>query len=204
VVIEKTARELAGTPCLELDEPDPPKQEICCSRMFGKRLTEIVLIKEAVATYMMRATEKLRAQQSLCKKIRVSIRTGMFNPEEAKYANGVLVELPYPTDDVRLMTKAAVDAVERVFRAGFKYSKAEVLLLNLCQKGEYTEDLFSISQPETTEKVMGVLDAINGRWGRGTMRLASVPTDPDWGMRREMMSQSFTTRVDQLWTVYCK
>lgn len=102
------------------------------------------------------------------------------------------------------MTKAAVDAVDRVYRLGFKYSKAEVLLVNLRQKGECTEDLFSISQPVATEKVMGVLDAINGRWGRGTMRLASVPTNPDSGMRREMMSQSFTTRVDQLWTVYCK
>lgn len=71
-------------------------------------------------------------------------------------------------------------------------------------KGEYTEDSFSISQPETTEKVVGVLDAINGRWGRGTIRLASVSTDPDWGMRREMMSQSLTTRGDQLWTVYCR
>lgn len=76
VVIEKTARELAGTSCLELDEPNPPKQEICCSRMFGKRLKELPPIKEAVATYMMRASEKLRAQKSLCKKIRVSIRTG--------------------------------------------------------------------------------------------------------------------------------
>ncbi|MGY4494575.1 DNA polymerase V [Pseudomonas sp. TE3610] len=201
VVIEKTARELAGTPCLELDEPDPPKQEICCSRMFGKRLTDVVPIKEAVATYMARATEKLRAQQSLCKKIRVSIRTGFFNPDEAKYANGVIVELPYPTDDTRLMTRLAVEAVDRIYRTGFKYSKAEVLLLNLCQKGEYTEDLFSMSQPAATEKVMGLIDAINGRWGRGTMRLASVPTNPDWGMRREMMSQSFTTRLDQLWTV---
>jgi DNA polymerase V len=63
VVIEKTARELAGTACLELDEPDPPKQEICCSRMFGKRLTELVPVKEAVATYVMRASEKLRAQK---------------------------------------------------------------------------------------------------------------------------------------------
>nr|GFC56795.1 hypothetical protein [Tanacetum cinerariifolium] len=84
VVIEKTARELAGT------------------RMFGSRLTDIEPIKEAVATYTQRAAEKLRAQNSLCKKIRVSIRTGMFNPEEAKYANGALVELPYPTNDVRL------------------------------------------------------------------------------------------------------
>lgn len=204
VLIEKTARELAGTPCLELDEPDPPKQEICCSRMFGKRLTQLPPIKEAVATYMMRASEKLRAQRSLCKKIRISIRTGMFNPDEAKYANGVVIDLPYPTDDVRLLTTAAVDALDRVFRPGFSYSKAEVLLLNLCQQGEYTDDLFAISQPTDATRVMAVLDEINGRWGRGTLRSASVPRNPDWGMRREMMSQSFTTRLDQLWTINCR
>lgn len=198
VVKEKTARELAGTPCLELHEPDPPKQEICCSRMFGKRLKELPPIKEAVATYMMRASEKLRAQRSLCKKIRVSIRTGMFNPDEAKYANGVGVDLPYPTDDVRLLTTAAVDALDRVFRPGFSYSKAEVLLLNLCQPGEYTDDLFAISQPTEATRVVAVLDEINGRWGRGTLRSASVPNNPEWGMRREMMSQSYTTKLDQL------
>ncbi|MBJ7372569.1 MAG: translesion error-prone DNA polymerase V subunit UmuC [Pseudomonas sp.] len=204
VVIEKTARELAGTPCLELDEPDPPKQEICCSRMFGKRLKELPPIREAVATYMMRASEKLRAQRSLCKKIRVSIRTGMFNPDEAKYANGVVIDLPYPTDDVRLLTTAAVDALDRVFRPDFSYSKAEVMLLNLCQPGEYTDDLFATSQPTEATRVMAVLDEINGRWGRGTLRAASVPSNPGWGMRREMLSQSYTTRLDQLWTVNCR
>ncbi|MDU7998713.1 DNA polymerase V subunit UmuC, partial [Pseudomonas syringae pv. actinidiae] len=168
VVIEKTARELAGTPCLELGEAAPPKQEICCSRMFGKRLTSIQPIKEAVATYTQRAAEKLRSQNSLCKNIRVSIRTGMFNPEEAKYANGALVELPYPTNDVRLMTRAATEAVNRLFRPGFKYSKAEVLLLDLRQPGEFTDDMFAASQPASSEKVMGVLDEINTRWGRGT------------------------------------
>ncbi len=204
VVIEKTARELAGTACLELDEPDPPKQEICCSRMFGKRLTELAPIKEAVATYVMRASEKLRAQNSLCKKLRVSIRTGMFNPDEAKYANGVLIELPYPTDDVRLITKAAVEAVERVFRPGFKYSKAEVMLVNLCQPGEFTEDLFATTQSAEATKLMTVLDKINEKWGRGTLRSAGVPINPDWAMRREMMSQSYTTKLDQLWRVACR
>ena len=203
VVIEKTARELAGTACLELDEPDPPKQEICCSRMFGKRLTELAPIKEAVATYVMRASEKLRAQNSLCKKIRVSIRTGMFNPDEAKYANCVLIELPYPTDDVRLLTKAAVNAVEHVFRPGFKYSKAEVMLVNLCQPGEFTEDLFAITQSAEATNLMTVLDKINERWGRGTLRSAGVPVNPYWAMRRDMMSQSYTTRITQLWQVSC-
>lgn len=204
VVIEKTARELAGTPCLELDETDPSKQEICCSRMFGNRLTELAPIKEAVATYMMRASEKLRAQNSLCKKVRVSIRTGMFNPEEAKRASGVVIEMPYPTDDVRLLTSAAVNALHRIFRPGFKYSKAEVLLMSLCQSGEYTDDLFATVQPTEASKVMAVLDRINERWGRGTLRAASVPSSPEWGMRREMMSQSFTTRLDQLWTINCR
>jgi DNA polymerase V len=204
VVIEKTARELAGTSCLELGEAAPPKQEICCSRMFGTRLTQIEPIKEAVATYTQRAAEKLRAQNSLCKKIRVSIRTGMFNPEEAKYANGALVELPYPTNDVRLMTKAATEAVNRLFRPGFKYSKAEVLLMDLRQPGEFTDDLFAHSQPVTADKVMTVLDEINGRWGKGVLRLPSVPAAPDWAMRRELMSQSYTTKVDQLWTVMAR
>ena len=150
------------------------------------------------------ASEKLRAQNSLCKKVRVCIRTGMFNPEEAKYANGVVVDMPYPTDDVRLLTMAAVDALDRIFRPGFKYSKAEVMLLNLCQPGEYTDDLFAVSQPAEATRVMTVLDQINDMWGRGTLRSASVPTNPDWGMRREMMSQSYTTKLDQLWSVACK
>lgn len=72
---------------------------------------------------MRRAFEKLRAQDSLCKKVRVCISTGMFNPEEAKYANGVVVDMPYPIDDVRLLTKAAVDALYRIFRPGFNTAR---------------------------------------------------------------------------------
>lgn len=155
MVLEKTVRELGGTTCLELDEPDPPKQEICSSRMFGTRLTEPAPIREAVATYTSRAAEKLRAQQSLCKRLRVSIRTGQFNPNEAKYANGILVELPYPTDDTRLLTKAAQEGVKRVYREGFRYSKAEVLLVDLCQPNEITGDLFAAAQPVASGKLMG-------------------------------------------------
>lgn len=201
VVIEKTVRELAGTSCLELEDVDPPRQEICCSRMFGDRPSDLQPIREAVASYTFRAAEKLRGQGSLCKKMRVAIRTGLFNPEEAKYVNGVVVELPYPTDDTRLMTRYACEALERVYRPGFRYSKAEVMLLELCQRGEYTQDLFTVSQPAASERLMSLVDEINARWGRGTMRTAAVPLDPDWGMRRALMSQSYTTRLDQLMKV---
>ncbi|GGK02245.1 DNA polymerase V subunit UmuC [Pseudomonas matsuisoli] len=202
VVIEKTVRELRGTPCLELDEADPPKQEICCSRMFGNRLTSIEPIREAVASYAARAAEKLRRQSSLCKRVRVGIRTGMFNPNQPRYANGALCELPYPTDDTRVITAAAIAGLDRIYRDGYAYSKAEVLLVDLCQRGEYSDDLFASVQPESSERLMGVMDQINGRWGRGTLRPGRVPVAPEWGMRREMMSQSFTTRIDQLWAVH--
>jgi DNA polymerase V len=137
-------------------------------------------------------------------KLRVSIRTGMFNPEEAKYANGALFELPYPTNDVRLMTKAAKKAVNRVYRPGFKYSKAEVLLMDLRQPGEFTDDLFAASQPIAANKVMGVLDEINEKWGRGTLRAGSAPADPEWKMKRTLMSSTYTTRIEQLWAVLDK
>jgi len=203
VVVEKTARELAGISCLDVEEVEQPKQEICCSRAFGKRLIEIESIKQAVATYVGRAAEKLRAQGSMCKRMRVSIRTGMFNPDEAHYAQGVMVELPYPTYDTLLMTRMATDAVAKIFRPGFRYSKAEVLLMDLRQPGEFTEDLFAPKQSLECVRLMQVMDNINGRWGRGTLRAASVPVSPDWGMRREMMSQSYTTKLDELWMVRC-
>ncbi len=71
------------------------------------------------------------------------------------------------------------------------YSKAEVMLLNLCHSGEYTDDLFAASQPADATRVMAVLDQINDRWGRGTLRSASAPTHLEWAMRREMMSEFY-------------
>ena len=120
------------------------------------------------------------------------------------FNRGALITLPYPTDDVRLLTKAAVDAVDRVFQPGFRYSKAEVMLLDLRQPGEFSDDLFAVNQPAEASRVMAVLDQINGKWGRGTLRAASVPSHPDWRMRRELISPSYTTRLDQLWRVSCK
>jgi nucleoside-diphosphate-sugar epimerase len=101
------------------------------------------------------------------------------------------------------MVRNVLDA-NRLFRPCFKYSKAEVLLMDLRQPGEFTDDLFAHSQPVTADKVMTVLDEINGLWGKGVLRLASVPAAPDWAMRRELTSQSYTTKVDQLWTVMAR
>lgn len=204
VVIEKTARELCGVPCLGLEDEPQPKQEICSSRAFGRRLEDIEPIREAVATYAARAAEKLRAQGAVCKQVRVSIRTGMFNPNEAKFAKGITCELSHPSDDTRLIIKAASEGLDAIYRTGYAYAKAEILLMDLRQRGEFTSDLFAQEQPEASRRVMGVLDQINAKWGRGTLRLARVPAAPGWGMRREMLSSRYTTSWKEVWKVPCR
>lgn len=204
VVIEKTARELRGVPCLDLEDEPQPKQEICSSRAFGQRLENIEPIREAVATYAAQAAEKLRAQGSVCKQVRVSIRTGMFNPNEARFAKGIICELPFPSDDTRLIITAASQGLDAIYRTGYAYAKAEILLMDMRQRGEFSGDLFAQQQPESSEQVMGVLDRINVRWGRGTLRPARVPLEPGWGMRRELLSPRYTTSWGELWKVSCR
>ena len=114
------------------------------------------------------------------------------------------MQLPWATDDTRMITQYALLALEQAYRAGFSYSKAEVMLLDLCQRNEITGDLFAPLQPIESTRVMAVLDEINAKWGRGTLRPGRVELKPDWGMQREMLSQSYTTRLDQLWVVGCK
>lgn len=142
-----------------------------------------------------------KAPRSLCRALRVNIRPGLFDPAEPRHAQGVLCPLPYPSDDLRLLTRAALAGLERLFRDGYAYSKAEVLLLDLCPRGQHTDDLFADQPPAAAQRLMGVLDAINARWGSGTLQPARLSRQPAWAMRRELLSQSYTTRIDQLWRV---
>ncbi|WAD25390.1 translesion error-prone DNA polymerase V subunit UmuC [Pseudomonadaceae bacterium T75] len=201
VVLEKTARELRGISCLHLAEVEPPRQMICSSKMFGARVRELPPIRQAVAAYVSKAAEKLRAQGSLAGTLQVAIRTGMHNPNQPRYANAINCPLPYPTDDTRVLAAAAVRGLDAIYRPGYAYSKAEVLLMDLRQRGEFTDDLFAAAPRLGADRLMDVVDRINAQEGRGTVRLGRIPAAPKWAMRREMMSQRYTTRWDELMVV---
>jgi len=201
VVLEKTARELRGISCLQLEEAVPPRQMICSSKMFGARVRELPPIREAVVAYVSKAAEKMRAQGSLAGALQVAIRTGMHNPDQPRYANAINCPLPYPTDDTRVLAAAAIRGLDAIYRPGYAYSKAEVLLMDLRQRGEFTGDLFAAAPSPGADRLMAVIDRINAREGRGTVRLGRIPAAPEWAMRREMMSQRYTTRWDELMVV---
>ena len=200
VLVEKTARELTGINCLDLDAMPEPKKEICCSRSFGQRIYTLDEIKESVAAYTTRAAEKLRAQRSLCGLLQVGLRTGMFNPDEEIYSRSILCHLPHPTDDTLLLIRYALAGIEQIYKEGPAYAKSSVLLMDLCRRDQYTTDLFT-ARPPADSSLMSALDSINERWGRNTIRSGRVRQQASWNMTQQFLSQGYTTAFDELWTV---
>lgn len=198
VTMERTARELRGISCIDFNEGPPPKEAICSSRMFGERQSELPPIREAMAAYVARAAEKLRAQRSLCSTIQVGLQTQLADRKGPRYANAVTLALPAPTDDTREILALAQRGLSQIYRPGYPFSKCSILLMDLSQRGGMTPDLFAPKPRPGAERLMAVVDQINEREGRGTVRIGRVPAKPAWAMRREMLSQKYTTRWEEV------
>lgn len=198
VTMERTARELRGISCIDFNEGPPPKEAICSSKMFGVRQTELPPIREALAAYVARAAEKLRAQNSLCSTIQVGLQTQLADLDGPRYANAVTLALPAPTDDTREILALAQQGLNQIYRPRYPFSKCSILLMDLSRRGELTPDLFAPKPRRGADRLMEVIDQINQREGRGTVRIGRVPAKPIWAMRREMLSQRYTTRWDEV------
>ena len=130
-MLERTALELRGIACLDLEELTPDKQQIRCSRSFGATVSSLEELTEAITTFTSRAAEKLRAQQGEAAAIAVEIRTSAFRPGTAPYAASRVVPLTAPSADTRALVAAARRGLQRLFTPGLVYSKAGVILLGL-------------------------------------------------------------------------
>lgn len=193
VNVERTARELSGEACLKLHHSPPPRQEIMKSCMFGRRIQSLDELRQAAASYATGAAEKLRGQRSLCQRIGVSLQTGMHESPSRRYYNATEVSLSNPSDDTRLLIRAALGGLERIFRPGFNYAKCSVRLSDLHQRGEFTPDLFAEPQSESCDKLGAVMDLINLRYGKQAIHSARLKRDPSWSMRRDLLSPAYTT-----------
>lgn len=202
VVLERTVRELNGISCLELESMAPTKQQIVCSRSFGERITQKSELKEALAKYVARAAEKLRQEACLAQVLQVFIRTGVFNPNERHYSNSASVKLSAPCDDTRAFLAAMEPLFESIYRPGFRYAKAGVMLTDFYQPNTYQTDLFHPEEDrERSKNLMDVLDKIN-RQGRGHLFFAAQGVTPQWSMKREFLSPAYTTNWNSLPKVY--
>jgi DNA polymerase V len=199
VVMERTCNELRGISCLELEDVAPAKQQIMSSRSFGSPVTTLAELREAVASYVSRAAEKLRAQGSVSAAVQVYIQTNRFKESDLQYSEGLLVPLPDPTDDTRLLTSAATLGLGLIFKPGYQYKKAGIMLTLISDKAKRQQTLFDDPlQRAQSAKLMAAMDAINAEFGRDTVRAGATGTEKRWAMRSENRSPRFTTRWDEL------
>ncbi len=197
VVLQRTVMELRGVSCLELEELAPAKKQIISSRSFGAYIYTLPELEEAVATYIARAAEKLRQQHSVAGALQVFIRTNPFKPEHPQYQRGLTVPLPVPSGDTRTLTRFALWGLKHLFKPGYAYQKAGVMLMELRAAGVVQGQLFDTAPPDRPA-LMNVIDRANAMWGRGTLRLASEGVAKPWQMRRERVSPGYTTRWEDL------
>ncbi|WP_034641262.1 Y-family DNA polymerase [Chitinilyticum aquatile] len=199
VVLQRTVLELNGVSCLALEDHAPDKQQILCSRSFGQPICRYRELAEAVSTYVARAAEKLRKQQSLAGGLAVYIRTNPFRPDDPQYSKHIAVPLSQASDDTLLLTRAALWVLKRIYRRGFSYAKAGVMLLDLQPRTGIQGYLFA-EQADPLKRALlnDTMDAINRRWGRGTLRVASTGNNQSWKMRQNLVSPCWTTRWDEI------
>jgi DNA polymerase V len=199
VVQERIVEELNGVACLELDDVVPDKQQIICSRSFGVLTSLLPDLEQAVIAYTTRAAEKLRQQHSLASGIQIYIRTNPHKESAAQYQQAILMPLHEATDDTRLLCHAALHGLRQIYRAGYAYQKAGVMLTEIIPSSARPRTLFDdVDAQQKSHTLMRTLDRINRSMGSGTIKLLGEGMDKSWAMRRENMSKRFTTEWSEL------
>lgn len=201
VNLERTIEELNGRSAIPLEHAPSAKQEIFCSRSFGTKPTTLLPLQQAISAYAARATEKLRAQQSLSSAIQVFINTSPY--EDKPYYASQVIQLPYPTDDTRLIIQEAKRLLSTLYSPNRRYLKTGIGLLDLTTKHHRQQDLFLPGQSLKTEHLMAAIDKVNKRFGQGTLFLASEGSKERWRMRQHYQSPAYTTRWSDIPSVSC-
>ncbi len=200
VVLERTVRELQGQACIAMEEQPPPKKEIAFTRSFGQPVQTLDELTQAVTEFASGAAVKLRLQDSKAAQICVFIHTSPFR-QGKQYSNSATVPLRRPTSDTRELVKAALCGLKAIFKPGFDFIKAGVMLLDLQDSSFEQQELDLGEEPEERGVLMDTLDKLNDRFGRGTVLLASAGLEGkkrSWAMRQQLLTPQYTTNWDDL------
>lgn len=202
VVVERIVEELRGVACIPLEMIQPRKQ-IMSSRSFGKLITKINELEEAVSHYTAIACQKLRKQNSLAGGISVFLHTNFYRSQDAQYGNSSNCRFTEPTCDSSFIISTAKKCLNKIYRPGFHYQKAGIMLLDLSSHTIKQYDLFAIRQNKS-EPLMRTLDCINEKLGKKALFIAAEGTQRNWKTRCARRSPRYTTQWDELMKVSCR
>ncbi len=188
VLGSRTAMELRGIPCIDIETTQSKRKSCVVSRSFGKRIEKYQELKEAVANYCLNASEKIRSESLIAKSITVFVRTSPFQSRFGYYSNSKTIDFAISTNNSIEIVKTALVALDSIFKNGYRYQKAGVMLTGLSNE-DGSKNLFSSEKDEKIKGLMKSIDNTNYRYGRSTLSLASAGVQKRWNMRREHSSK---------------
>jgi|TARA_B100000929_G_scaffold196298_1_gene155717 DNA polymerase V len=202
VVLERTLWELRGLDVIQPDDIDQKRQNIMTSRTFGQATGDLADLQEAVRTHAQAGAAKARRQQSVARAVMVFLSTPRFRSDLPQDYPSVTLPLPRPTDDSRLIVATAQRALAMIYRPGYQYAKAGVMLIDLADREGLQLDWLEAQEPETqrqqSAQLMKVMDAVNREFGRGTLSLGGERPQQSWRQRTQRPTPRFLTSWDEL------
>ena len=194
VVGLRTAMELNGISCIDIETDIAPRKEIVSSKSFGKPVSEFQELSEALSAYCVRAVEKLRSQNLVASQIMVFLSTNRFKTNLPQYANYALTKLPVPSAYTPDFLIAARSILKQIYRPNYQYKKVGIMLSDLMHQSQAPLDFFAPTYLDDKRKdIMNCMDKINRKMGKEVLTYAGVGVKQEWQMRREMLSSRFTT-----------
>lgn len=194
VNIERTVVELNQSICFPVITEAPKKNEILSSRSFGKPVKTIEMLSEAITTFLSRATYKARQQKMFASSVTLFIRSSPHKDRDNYYANSIRMPLVLPTNHHNLILPIALEGLRAIFKPNIKYVKCGVLLSGLTSESTQQKNLWANSDSSS----MAVVDKINNKFNKKSVRLGTEPLNPAWRMKQSNKSRSFTTSWDEL------
>jgi DNA polymerase V len=199
VVGLRLKKDLMGEPTLQMEEIQQ-KKSIATTRSFEKNYTTLEQLRERVSTFAFSCSEKLRKQHSCCKALMVFIHTNGFQKEQPPDSKNYVLQLPYPSNSAIELSGFATAALEKIFRKGYAYKKAGVIVMDLVDEDSVQLSIFENSN-QKHRPLMRAVDQLNATYGNQKIKLASQDAKRIWKMKQEKLSPRYTTRMEEIITI---
>lgn len=196
VVGLRLKHELEGIPTLDLEGPKS-KKSIATTRSFEKSMIKLEDISERIATFTTSCAEKLRKQEGHCNMIMVFIHTNYFRKDQPQYSRNIVIKTDFPTNSTIELNHFAQIGLKAIFKEGYHYKKAGVILMGLTPNSETQLSLFNSSNAKH-QPLMSVIDKLNKSYGSNIIKFANQSLGRQWKMRQEKLSPSYTTRISDI------
>ena len=194
----KTVMELRGISCINLETQETKRKSCCVSRSFGKKVESLEKLKESITTHCLNAAEKIRNDNQITRSVTVYIRTSPFNKNKRYYSNSITIDLPVATSNSLELVKEAIKGLKRIYRYGYFYQKAGIILSKLTDSSEKELNLLAPIMENKSQTLMKAIDFTNAKYGRNSISVAQAGINNSWKMRREHSSKIDTASFDSL------